>query len=431
MGWRGRERRPGGWPLRQAVERLNWFSFSSYPRAREAEIITLQQHKYSTSGRRGDTEAPSLALFYVLFGSTGVATALLGVLLPAMGARLSLGDADAGRLLALQFTGQLLGALLVGRRVRRALLGGLIATVIAAGCLIGAADLMQELLFCYGLGLGVVMTATNIIVGLEAIGSQRASRLELLNTFWPMGAAVCPWVALSLQSKAHPMLPYGALSAVFFVLFGLLLLRPRYSEGARSVEEASQQTSMLRLIFSCLLALLAVGVESGVAGWLTTFGSRYLKTTQAVPWLPTLFWCGLLLGRFNASRALLSVRPAALGVLSAVCAVLTAGLLAVSYDGVAMAAAAFCCAFCVGPLYPMVLARSVHLRGKNLVFFSAGVGSALVPWMVGRASVWSGSLRQAMMVPASAALLLLVVLAFDGRTSGAFGESRTVVTTAE
>jgi fucose permease len=91
------------------------------------------------------------------------------------------------------------------------------------------------------------------------------------------------------------------------------------------------------------------------------------------------------------------------------------GVLAVAHGAMAMSVGAFGCAFCIGPLYPMVLARSLHLRGKNLVFFSAGSGSAILPWLVGRTSAWSGSLREAMVVPACGALLLLVVLILDGR----------------
>jgi fucose permease len=382
--------------------------------------ISLQSHEEMSAQLIAVDESQSPIIYYALFFVTGIATVLLGVLLPQARGHEHFGDADAGRLLALQFTGQLIGALLVGRNVRKALLGGLVLTSISAACLVGIAQLMQEFLFVYGLGLGVVMTATNILVGTEATGARRASRLEMLNTFWPVGAAMCPWLTVLLRSGMYPLLPYATLTVSFAVLFGLILFR-RPSQTFKEIEEGSRsQKSSIRLLFSCCaLGLLAVGVESSVAGWLTTFGSRYLSTNTAVPWLPTLFWCGLLLGRLTASRAIYSIRSGLLNAISAAGALVMVALFAFSRDGLTMCIAAFGCAFAVGPLYPMVLALSVDLRWKNFVFFSAGIGSAFVPWLVGRTSAWSGSLRYAMTVPAGAALLLLILLSLDRRDGSA------------
>ena len=367
---------------------------------------------------REESRPGSPAAFYALFCVAGLATVLLGVLLPELGARGSLGDAHSGRLLASQFTGQLLGALLVGRAVRKALLGGLLISTIAAVCLVFLPALLQDLLFVYGLGLGLVMTATNMLVGLESSGSQRASRLETLNIFWPVGAAVCPWFAALFRWRAYPLLPYGGLAICFVLFLPLLPLRPRFGV-ARATIAAREQPAYARLIFCCLLALLAIGVESALAGWLTTFGARYLSEAGAVPWVPSLFWSGLLLGRLCASRVVLAVRPSLFGSLSALFAAAMVLLMALSHGAVLLCGSAFLAAFAVAPLYPVVLARSVDLRWQNLVFFSAGMGSAFVPWLVGRASLWSGSLREAMAVPGLAAILLTLVFLLEQRSGRA------------
>lgn len=383
-------------------------------------MTLLQERPVATAEAHGAKARPPF-LLYAVFGLSGIATVLLGVILPQIGAHGSFRDADAGRLLAVQFTGQLIGALLVAGKPRKLLLTGILVAAICAGCLPAFPGFTPELLFGYGIGLGLLMTATNILVGLSAGGAERASRLELLNTFWPVGAAICPWFAVALRSATHPLLPYAAVAAGFVGLFVPLLLSSRgiTFECEHPVAQA-QSNSVARLIVCCALALLAVGVESAIAGWLTTFGSRYLSVLGVVPWLPTLFWGGLLVGRLAASRALLSVRPAVYGGLSTGLGIAMALVLAASRSAPLMCLAACCCAFCFGPLYPMVLARSVHLRGKNFVFFSAGVGSALVPWTVGRTSMWTGSLRGAMLVAPAGAVLLLLVWVLDSTANRSF-----------
>src|SRR6185312_16101564 len=74
----------------------------------------------------------TLAPVFFYFGIAGVATVMLGPLLPALIARWHIQDAQAGTLFTASFTGQLIGAYVAVHRLRLSVISGAILT--AAGC---------------------------------------------------------------------------------------------------------------------------------------------------------------------------------------------------------------------------------------------------------------------------------------------------------
>ena len=48
--------------------------------------------------------------------------------------------------------------------------------------------------FAFGLGLGLTMTATSMLIGTTSIG-RRGAALSILNAYWAIGAAMCPVIA--------------------------------------------------------------------------------------------------------------------------------------------------------------------------------------------------------------------------------------------
>jgi fucose permease len=68
----------------------------------------------------------------------------------------------------------------------------------------------------------------------------------------------------------------------------------------------------------------------------------------------------------------------------------------------------------LAPLFPLILslflAEMGESRNAGWVFATAGLGGAVLSWLTGTVSTDSGSLRIGMLVPAGAALLMLVLI---------------------
>src|SRR5207302_7105262 len=74
-----------------------------------------------------------LALLYLEFVLTGAVTTLLGPLLPILVKRCAMSDADAGSLVAAQFTGHFVGALFANRNLRTSIFIGMPLIAIGVG----------------------------------------------------------------------------------------------------------------------------------------------------------------------------------------------------------------------------------------------------------------------------------------------------------
>lgn len=353
--------------------------------------------------------SPSPAVYYAIFTVTGMGTVLLGILLPQLHTGLS--DTRTGTLLAVQFIGQLLGALLVTRRTGHSLTIGIALCTIISFALGLGMELRPWLLFLLGMGLGIAMTATNILAGTEAPPEKRTARLELLNVFWPIGAASCPWLVRAIHLHFHPEKTYLLLALFFVLLLPALLLRRKGAATSVATEKAMEQPATpLHILALCVMGLLAVGTETATASWIPTFSARFLVLPSTIAIATSLFWIGELCGRLVAGTIRLKVQWKVFLVLNALCCAVAAACMAASTHALSVYIAAFLCAFCVAPLYPAVLARCVHLRFRNLVFFSSGIGSAAFPWAVGQFSSSTHSLRLSLMLPVAGALAIAAML---------------------
>ena len=129
---------------------------------------------------------PSRVLFpvFLYFVAGGIATVMLGPLLPALIQRWQIQDAQAGTLFTASFAGQFCGAWFATRNLRASVLYG--SAVTAAGCIAMAwanFGMAHLALFCIGVGLGAGLTAGNVIAG-TAVPAARARLIALLNVAW-------------------------------------------------------------------------------------------------------------------------------------------------------------------------------------------------------------------------------------------------------
>jgi FHS family glucose/mannose:H+ symporter-like MFS transporter len=357
------------------------------------------------------------------FVLTGVITTLLGPLLPIFTARWSLTDAQAGEFFAAQFVGALLGTLFSGRIVRsvgtgRALFAGYAAVGAGLATLpFGSAHTALIAVFIYGVGLGITIPTTNLLIS-DTFPERRASALSILNLAWGLGAVLSP--PLLTRSIAHLglVLPLGLLALLLWATGISFLLVPgegttRTSEDQPVVNDVSRFTTAIVAITGSI-TFLYVGTEGAISGWATTYLLRvttkgYLASAMA----PTLFWAALLSGRFLTPFTLKRISADRLTLLGSGLGLAGIGMILLSSSATLIFLAIFLCGLGFAPIFPTTIAQFSERVGGSatrlagIVFASGALGGAAIPGLVGRVSSGFESLRAGLAVTAVAGLLML------------------------
>jgi len=366
--------------------------------------------KMSSSETPGSTQPFEVAALYIAFAMTGIGVALPGVLLPVMLQRWHLQDAQAGRLFFLAWIGSSVGALLVRGSLRTVLLLGTLSIAIGSTALaLCAGHGASVYISLYGFGLGLTMTAISLIRQHQAHDS--AKEMVRLNLLWSIGAFACPSLSIVALRNDDTRSIFLAV-AISFGLIALFTLFNTQIEGQVASATANRpwlvfQTTPLPLI---VMAFLITGTEASVGGWLATYAHRDVHSLAQTVAAPTCFWMGILL-----SRLVWSVRkPVAHGSyirvvrVSAALMVTASIVLIASSQSYLILLASTCLGFGIGPTYPLILAGALRFQRGGAIFFIAGAGSAVLPWMTGLVSTSRGSLRTGLAVPAAAAALMLL-----------------------
>jgi fucose permease len=361
-----------------------------------------------------------LLLVHFGFALTGIGTTLLGPVLPVLSAHWILRDAQAGTLILLQFIGSSLGAIVVSRNLRKSLLMGYLCS--AAGLVLLVHSGYYEAfvsLFLFGLGLGLSMTATNLIIGRQ-YAERRAAALSLVNFSWSAGAMLSPLIAgwsLSHSTLGHLLWGLCAAFLTVWLLLFFKLSRPglSYAAALRQEDEAGSagaKGAPLQVIcFFAALLFLYVGVENCINGWLTTYALRFVRLDfMASAATTSLFWVALTVGRGIDSLLLKVISESTMQRYTLLASVVgIAGLLRVhSAPGIVFFSVWV--GLALAPVFPVGL--SLFLGGKPLprqagiVLALSGTGGAVLPWVTGVLSTHLGSLQDALLVPVAASLVL-------------------------
>lgn len=381
----------------------------------------------------------SKAGIYAGFIATGISVALPGALLPLLLRRWNLGDARGGLLLFCFFLASTTGALLsrgvMNRSVAR---GSALAAVGAAWLGLANRDWAFAAMAVYGLGLGIAMTSTSLLVS-RRWPAERRTEMMRLNLLWATGACAGPWLGLGghslrfAMSTSRPLHVLASL-ALFFAAWAIFMWM---SGDARDVDEfVASETArsssgtrwvMLTLPLPLLVILFgATGVEASTGGWLAAYTQRIGETAQTTIGAATAFWAGLLSARFvHSLRAAQRVRER--WVLAGSATLMSAGLvvLIAGPAGVWSIVAAFAVGFGTGPMYPLALTIALRRCESLGGFVLAGCGSALLPLFTGAVSARVQSLAAGLGVPLAAAcvMVLLGLRVPDDRTPASLGKS--------
>jgi MFS transporter, FHS family, glucose/mannose:H+ symporter len=367
-------------------------------------------------------------LLHAGFVVTGVATTLIGPILPIFIARWSLSDQRAGLFFTAQFCGSMAGVAsirwLIGRGYRQAFVCGfLLIAAGLAGLNLGSNGACLGATFVFGCGLGQALSTANLWVA-EVAKARRVAALSILNLQWGIGAIACPpLVMLAQRHEAISLLLYalGASSALTALTLAGMNLEPAETteEGDEQpklgVREGISRRSTLSL---AALFFLYVGSENSVAGWVASLTKR-MNSDSGDLWAlaPMFFWGGLIAGR--ALVPMLPLRRFERTLLASGLILSAAGicllLQARTFASVAVSVSA--AGLGLAAIYPILVAWLVKAFGERskriggIMFALAGMGGAVMPWFVGLTSTGTGSLRAGLFVPLAGCLAMLALIA--------------------
>lgn len=368
----------------------------------------------------------SLVPAFFAYVMLGVATTMLGPLLPLLQSQWALSDQSAGGLFLAQFLGGVCGALLSGEITRRtssrtsAKIGFALAAIGFAVIPIGLRTLLYAGFALIGIGTGVAMPAVTHIV-VERSGERSTQALHLLNFCWALGAILAPGIFLRIVDGDLHRLRL-ALWIVAAVLMPLGAWLPRVGAQAESLDSERLNPFEMRKILSCALLLFAyVGLENGISGWLPTLAQRMAGfSSSSAALLQTIFWSCFLLGRLAISAGV--CKGIELRLLVGSLCTATAGLLLLL-----LAPAVWCyypaavlMGMGLGPVFStavaLLSARKSHAIRLRLgwVFATGGMGGAAVPYAIGALASASGDLRIGM-TTCFLSCAVIAATAFDAR----------------
>jgi len=381
-----------------------------------------------TAVRESSAAAVSPFVLYLAFAGTGVACALPGATLPAILAHWLLCDSGAGLLFLLTSAGSSCGALLCRGRATHSLAygAGLLslasAALVLAGRTAGSSMGHVQALGCflvYGLGLGITMTSVSLIRS-ERGCAQRGLEMNRLNLVWAIGAFTCPFLAAhALRVSSITMLVGGLAIAFACLAVWALLVEIRLLPSAFRTAGAERNLPHVLPPVLMLITALATGVESAAGGWLATYASRLHHSVAGTVTVASAFWGGLLLSRAVSSTKLVhGIRELFRLRFGAALAACAAVLLFAGHSEAVIATAAFLLGLGIGPVFPLLLAFVLPRFSGSRVFFFAGFGGALLPWITGYVSGWRGSLRDGLLAPLMGSVVLALAAAWLGHGFG-------------
>ena len=365
------------------------------------------------------------AYLHLGFVLIGVSMTMLGPVLPYFTHRWNLTEEQAGLFFFTQYFGSFLGTLATSWLLPRlgfskVISAGYFCFALGLACLgLGPWFFSTVFVAIYGTGYGLANPSVNLRAT-HLPSSNVAAAVSLLNFSWGVGAVSSPFlIAFFLGSLSLRWLS-GALAMCFLALALAHFVQktdPVDSAETRPNRSLAVWRATLRpapWISLALLFFLYVGIEISIGGWVALDEKQMVGYNAAkMAAAPAFFYGFLLLGRFLLPVALKYFSQRSLSVGGLVLTTVGVALVAFAESPLVLHAGALLAGLGCGPQYPIYVTW-LAARFKNdanwlaaLFFGAAGIGSSLIPWLVGVLASQTHSLRFGFMLPLASALLMI------------------------
>jgi MFS transporter, FHS family, glucose/mannose:H+ symporter len=367
-------------------------------------------------------------LLHAGFFVSGIATVIIGQLLPILKEKFVLNDGQLGNFFPAQFAGSLIGTFLTnwfGKRNRFLLASLLGCLLMGAGVLMlnfGSYELCLLGFFVNGLGIGLTLPSINMLI-LELNPERSAAALSVLNFFWGVGAIISQPFVDFFARGTNILTPTAALSIVLFIIGLALALMPQDIEQKPVAGEAEEVDFSIPIWTNPVAWMIAgfnfihVGYESAMGGWLKTYTQR-VEDGAAMNLLPpiTLYFVFFVVGRGAAPlffRFLNENKMLFLGLLTIL---LGMGILLSARSVWLLSVGASIAGFGTSSVFPTNMSRFTKTFGASASrrmtpFFICGtLGAAFTTWFIGYVSNrFDNDLRSGMLILMGSVLVLIVL----------------------
>lgn len=367
-------------------------------------------------------------LLHAGFFVSGIATVIIGQVLPILSAKFSLNDEQTGNFFPAQFAGSLIGTFLTnwfGKRNRFLTASLLGCFLMAIGILILSFNNLEICLlgfFVNGLGIGLTLPSINMLI-LELNPTRSAAALSILNFFWGVGAIVSQPFVDFFARGTDIFTPTVILSIVLFVIGILLVLMPKGIEQKPIANDETDQDFSMPIWTNPIAWAIAafnfihVGFESAMGGWLKTYTQRIdvdavLDILQPI----TLYFVFFVVGRGVAPIFFRFLNENKMLFLSLLMILLGMGILLSAKNVWLLSVGASIAGFGTSSVFPTNMSRFTKTFGASASrratpFFICGtLGATFTTWFIGFVSNrYENDLRSGMFILLGSVMVLIVL----------------------
>ena len=376
-------------------------------------------------------------LLHAGFFLAGIATILIGQVLPVLADKFLLNDEQSGNFFPAQFAGSLIGTALtnwLGKQNKFLPASFVGCFLMGIGILMLNVNNLELCLFGFfvnGLGIGMTLPSINMLV-LELNPTRAAAALSVVNFFWGVGAIICSLTIYNL-SKSIGYLPVSiVLAGAFFAIALFLAFTPKGIEQ-KPVDDDKNTDDFSTPIWTHPIAwaiagfnFIHVGVESGMGGWLPTYSERSGNQNN-IWWLaPTfLYFFFFVVGRGVAPVFFRFLNENKMLMLSLLTILIGMLILLFANNSWSLSVGASIAGFGTSSVFPTNMSRFTKTFGASASrratpFFICGtLGATFTTWLIGYVSHrFDNDLRSGMFILLGSILILIIlqiVLGFQKR----------------
>jgi MFS transporter, FHS family, glucose/mannose:H+ symporter len=378
-------------------------------------------------------------LLYFGFFLSGIATVLIGQVLPIIKQKFSLNDLQLGYFFWTQFAGSILGTFATNFLSKR--FGFVLPSIIgclsmACGVLLMSLDSYYLCMFGFlinGIGVGMTLPSINMMI-LEMNPLTASSSLNILNFFWGVGAIISGHFINYLRAELNIFLPLSLLSAMLFMIalsiafFGKTQSKQE-DNADNSIDFSTPIWSSPIAWMIALFNFIHVGFETAMGGWLPEYTERLDSNAHISFFTPIfLYFLFFVVGRgvapvffrfFNENQMLIfSLIVVFIGLIIAF----------TTANSVILSIGASIAGFGTSSIFPTNMSRFTKTFGPSASrratpFFICGtLGAAFTTWIIGFTSNYFNDLRSGLSILfASCGILLVlqIILSLKSKKSAA------------
>lgn len=341
---------------------------------------------------------------FLIFGFTDN---LKGPLLPVLLYEFSLSYVQGSNILLMLYLGFMLSILgsgfiagKLGNRIVLLVSGIIITAAVAGMSVVQDKLLLYPLFFSIGIALGGIEIGANGAIT-DIYHENSGKYLNLLAVFHGAGSMAAPWIVAIMLEKGLPWQTVYKASIFPILLFPVIFLFIKLAAGKiplgkpKNNGKSSNLFLNLNLLLMVLLIFLYVASEISFASWMVDYLYKVRSfSLKSASIMLTVFWGLVMLGRFIASFVVDRI-----GYMKSL--LITVLLAIVSFGAGILPGKMFVyllplTGFFFALIFPTVTALAAGLFPDNkakvfsFLFFFAGLGGLVGPWVVGYSANWFG-----------------------------------------